>query len=90
MHKRQLRMLILDAARAVLVARCNDSEVRRQIAALLGRLDHGLSDEQVSEQLKTLRAGRPSSKSRLNENRRAGRSVARLLSPFRIRSALER
>ena len=57
MYKRQLRMLILDAARAVIVARCNDSKVRRQIATLLGRLDHGLSDEQVLEQLKELRGG---------------------------------
>jgi hypothetical protein len=53
-------MLIVDAARAVLVARSNDPQVRQQIAALLSSLDHTLSDEQVLEQLKALRAGRPS------------------------------
>lgn len=57
MKKQQLRMLIVDAARAVLIARCNDPEVRREIAALLSSLDHTLSDEQVLEQLKALRAG---------------------------------
>ena len=51
-------MLIVDAARAVLIARSNDPEVRRQIAALLSSLDDTLSDEQVLEELRALRAGR--------------------------------
>jgi hypothetical protein len=42
-------MLIVDAARAVLIARSNDPEVRREVAALLGSLDGTLSDEQVLE-----------------------------------------
>ena len=51
-------MLIVDAARAVLIARSNDPEVRWQIAALLNSLDDTLSDEQVLEELRALRAGR--------------------------------
>jgi hypothetical protein len=53
-------MLIVDAARAVLIARSNDPKVRWQIAALLSRLDGTLSDEQVLEELRALRAGRTS------------------------------
>ena len=49
-------MLVVDAARAVLIARAKDPEVRRQIAALLGRLDNDLSDQQVLAALKALRA----------------------------------
>ena len=58
MEKQHLRMLIVDAARAVLIARSNDPEVRQQIAALLNSLDDTLSDEQVLEELRALRAGR--------------------------------
>jgi hypothetical protein len=57
MKKRQLRMLTVDAGRAVLIARLNDLEIRRKIAALLGSLDDTLSEEQVFEELKALRAG---------------------------------
>jgi hypothetical protein len=46
-------MLIVDAARAVLIARSNNPEVRRQIAALLSSLDDTLSDEQVLEEIKS-------------------------------------
>jgi len=60
MEKQHLRMLIVDAARAVLIARSNDPEVHPQIAALLNSLDDTLSDEQVLEQLRALRAGRSS------------------------------
>ncbi len=56
MNEGQLRMLVVDAARAVLIARANDPEVRRQIAVLLGRLDNDLSDQQVLAALKALRA----------------------------------
>jgi hypothetical protein len=52
-------MLIIDAARAVLIARSNDLKVRRQIAALRGSLDAPFSYEQILEELKALRAGRP-------------------------------
>ena len=62
----QLRMGTIDAARAVLIARSNDPEVCRQIAALLGSLDHNLSDEQVLEELRAIRAGRPPSERLLN------------------------
>ncbi len=93
MYKRHLRMLILDAARAVLVARCNDSEVRRQIAMLLGRLDHGLSDEQVLEQLKELRGGRQApgklSSSRYT-TRATANSTTRALSFFKTSSSSEK
>ena len=86
MYKRQLRMLTLDAARAVLVARCNDSNVRREIAGMLSGLDHGLSDEQVLEQLKALRKGHQSSKRPLSprpsQNRTRRHSPRRLLSFF--------
>ena len=58
MEKQHLRMLIVDAACAVLIARSNDPEVHRQIAALLNSLDDNLSDEQVLEELRALRAGR--------------------------------
>jgi len=61
MQKQHLRMLIVDAARAVLIARSNDPGVRRQIAALLNSLDDTLSYDQVLEELKALRAGRPPS-----------------------------
>ena len=57
MLKQDFRMLIVDAARAVLIARSNDPEVRRQIAALLSSLDDTLSDEQVLEELRAIRAG---------------------------------
>ncbi len=87
-------MLIFDAARAVIVARCNDSEVRRQIATLLGRLDHGLSDEQVLEELKQLRGGHQTStkppQSRSNENRTPTRSTSRVLSFFKKSSSPEK
>lgn len=53
-------MLIIDAARAGLIARSNDPDVRREIAALLNSLDDSLSDEQVLEELRALRAGRTS------------------------------
>lgn len=56
MEKQHLRMLIIDAARAVPIAHSNDPEVRQQIAALLSCLDDTLSDEQVLEELKALRA----------------------------------
>jgi hypothetical protein len=56
MEKQHLRMLIIDAARAVLIAHSHDPEVRQQIAALLSCLDDTLSDEQVLEELKALRA----------------------------------
>jgi hypothetical protein len=59
-QKQHLRMLIGDAARAALIARSNDPEVRRQIEALLSSLDDTLSDEQVLEELKAIRAGRTS------------------------------
>jgi len=55
----KFRLLVIDAARAVLVARSNDRKVRWQIAKLLGRLDNDLSEEQVLEKLKALRAGAP-------------------------------
>jgi hypothetical protein len=57
MKKQHLRMLIVDAARAVLITRSNDPDVRQQIAALLSSLDDTLSDEQVLEELRALRAG---------------------------------
>jgi hypothetical protein len=60
MEKEHLRMLIIDAARAVLIARSNDPDVRREIAALLNSLDDSLSDEQVLEELRALREGRTS------------------------------
>ena len=57
MKKQHLQMPIIDAARAVLIVRSNEPEVRREIAALLGSLDGNLSNEQVLERLKALRAG---------------------------------
>ncbi len=68
MVKQDLRMLIVDAARAVLIARSNDPEVRREIAALLGSLDGNLSNEQVLEKLKALRVG-ASSKTKFRHSR---------------------
>jgi len=58
MEKQHLQMLIVDAARAVLIVRSNEPDVRRQIAALLSSLDGTLSNEQVLEELRALRAGR--------------------------------
>ena len=76
-------MLIVDATRAVLIARSNDPAVRREIAALLGSLDGNLSNEQVLEKLKALRAGAsPSPRSlqmiRPNKNPEAGKLKQRL------------
>ena len=84
-------LLIVDAARAVLIARSNDPEVRREIAALL---DGNLSDEQVLEKLKALRAGAsPSGRSlqmiRPNKKPEAGKLKQRLRSLFKMRSATE-
>jgi len=59
-EKQHLRMLIGDATSAVLIARSNNPEVRRQIAALLSSLDDTLSDEQVLKELRAIRAGRTS------------------------------
>ena len=42
-------MLIEDAARALIIARSDDPDVRREVAELLNDLDHSLSDEQVLE-----------------------------------------
>ena len=53
-------MLIQDAARAVVIARSNDPDVRREIAELLNSLDGSLSDEQVLEELGALRKGHTS------------------------------
>ena len=60
-ENQQLRDGIADAARAVLVVRPDDPEVRRHIAALLNSLDDTLSYEQVLEELRALTAGRPPS-----------------------------
>jgi hypothetical protein len=57
MVKQDFRTLIADAAGAVLIARNNDPEVRWQIATLLSKLDDTLSDEQVLEELRAIRAG---------------------------------
>ena len=56
------------SARAVLIARSNDPEVRREIAALLGSLGGNLSNEQVLEKLKALRVG-ASSKTKFRHSR---------------------
>ena len=69
MNEGQLRMLVVDAARAVLIARAKDPEVRRQIAALLGRLDNDLSDQQVLAALKALRADAPRSPPLMKKDR---------------------
>jgi hypothetical protein len=53
-------MLIQDAVRAVIIARSNDPDVRREVAELLNSLDDTLSDEQVLEELRAIRAGRTS------------------------------
>lgn len=86
-------MLIVDAGRAVLIARSNDPEVRREIAALLGSLDGNLSNEQVLEKLKALRAGAsPSPRSlqmiRPNKNPEAGKLKQRLRSLFKMQTRL--
>jgi hypothetical protein len=56
--KQQLISVIADTARAVLIARSYDSDVRLQVETLLGCLGYTLSGEQVLEELKALRAGR--------------------------------
>lgn len=56
-NDQQLRDVVADTARAVLIARSYDPEVGRQIATLLSRLDDTLSYEQVLGELKALRAG---------------------------------
>jgi hypothetical protein len=94
MKKQHLRMLMEDAARAVLIARSNDPGVRREIAVLLGSLDGKLSNEQVLEKLKALRAGAsPSARSlqmiRPNKNPEAGKLKQRLRSLFKMRSSSE-
>ena len=58
--QQQLRSVVADTARAALVVRSDDPEVRGQIAGLLGSLDDTLSYEQVLKELKALRAGGPS------------------------------
>ena len=57
--QQQLRSVVADTARAALVVRSDDPEVRGQIAGLLGSLDDTLSYEQVLKELKALRAGGP-------------------------------
>lgn len=69
MNKGQLRELVIDAGRAVLIARSGDPQVRREVAALLGRLDDDLSDEQVLEGLKELRRGAPRSAPLMKKHR---------------------
>jgi hypothetical protein len=59
-ENQQLRDGIADTAR-IAILRSDDPEVRRHIAALLNSLDDTLSYEQVLEELKALRAGRPPS-----------------------------
>jgi hypothetical protein len=51
--EQQLRDVVADTARAVLIARSYDPEVGCQIAALLSRFDDSLSYEQVLEELKS-------------------------------------
>ena len=94
MKKQHLQMGIIDAARAVLIVRSNEPEVRREIAALLGSLDGNLSNEQVLERLKALRAGAsPSARSlqmiRPNKNPEAGKLKQWLRSLFKMRSSSE-
>src|SRR5215475_13930708 len=60
-ENQQLWSGVADAARAVLVVRSDDPEVRRHIAGLLNSVDDALSYDQVLEELKALRAGRPPS-----------------------------
>jgi hypothetical protein len=59
--KQQLLSGVADAARAVLVVRADDPEVRRHIAGLLNSLHDILSYDQVLEELKALTAGQPPS-----------------------------
>ena len=60
-ENQQLWGRVADAARAVLVVRSDDPEVRRHIAGLLNSVNDALSHDQVLEELKALRAGRPPS-----------------------------
>jgi predicted protein tyrosine phosphatase len=80
MEKQDLQMPIVDAARAVLIARSNDPEVRREIAALLGSLDGNLSNEQVLEKLRALRAGASPSARSLQMMPEAGKLKQRIRS----------
>ena len=57
--QQQLRSVVADTARAVIVVHSDNPEVRAQIAGLLGSLDDTLSYEQVLKELKALRAGGP-------------------------------
>ena len=60
-ENQQLWGRVADAARAVLVVRSDDPEVRRPIEGLLNSVNDALSYNQVLEELKALRAGRPPS-----------------------------
>src|SRR5262245_45233529 len=60
-ENQQLWSGVADAARAVLVVRSDNPEVRRHIAGLLNSIDGALSYDQVLEEWKARRAGRPRS-----------------------------
>ncbi len=59
MKEQQLRRAIADTALAVLKAHGHDSEVCRQVEALVGSLDDTISDERVLKELEALKAGGP-------------------------------
>ena len=86
-------MGIIDAARAVLIVRSNETEVRREIAALLGSLDGNLSNEQVLERLEACESRRFAFSTmitdRPNKNPEAGKLKQWLQSLFKMRSSSE-
>ena len=51
--------MVVETAQAVMDARGDEPEVRRQVEALISSLDDGLSDERVLQELEALKARGP-------------------------------
>jgi hypothetical protein len=58
-NKGELRSVVVETAQAVMDARGDDPEVRRQVEALIGSLDDGLPDEKVLQELEALKGCGP-------------------------------